>query len=130
MQLSQKQIEELWGEEGPYSEVKLVTEHRILDDSLSRIFLSVEIRINPFTFKVIKQNIKKFADDEIILQLIEHAENLGGRDGYLACAFNAPYGVDEQNFNEEVMQKALESLAYSKKCVIKMHKFVMDLISD
>jgi hypothetical protein len=39
MNLTIKQITELWGEDGPYSEARLIIEHRILDDSISRTFL-------------------------------------------------------------------------------------------
>jgi hypothetical protein len=49
MELSQKQREELWGDGGPYSEIRMCVETRILDDSVSRIFVVVEANINPTT---------------------------------------------------------------------------------
>lgn len=39
MKLTEKQREKLWGESGPYSQVNLKIENRILDDSLSRVFV-------------------------------------------------------------------------------------------
>jgi hypothetical protein len=58
MNLTDKQIAELWGGDGPYSEAKFIIESRILDDSVSRVFLRVEVNINPFTYRIIK-NIEK-----------------------------------------------------------------------
>jgi hypothetical protein len=40
MNLTEKQIAELWGEKSPYSEARYIIEHRILDDSVSRVFKS------------------------------------------------------------------------------------------
>ena len=42
----------MWGEDGPYSQVRLCEEARILDDCVSRVFLVVEAEINPFTFEL------------------------------------------------------------------------------
>lgn len=53
MRLKQKDIDKLWGEEGPYSEVKIIKQLRILDDQISRIFIEVEVYVNPFTFETI-----------------------------------------------------------------------------
>lgn len=47
MKLTKKDTDKLWGEEGPYSEARLIVETRILDDRVSRIFLVVEVSINP-----------------------------------------------------------------------------------
>jgi len=55
MKLTQKQIDQLWGEHGPYSEAKLIIETRILDDRVSRIFIVVEVAINPLTFEIISK---------------------------------------------------------------------------
>ena len=44
MKLSQKQRDQLWGEEGPYSEARLIIEHRGLDDTVSRVFVVVEVQ--------------------------------------------------------------------------------------
>lgn len=99
MKLTQKKKEELWGETGPYSEAWLVTETRILDDSVSRIFIAVEVHINPFTFKLIQQNQEQFADDPMIQQLLDHSEFRGQSYGYVSCAFLDEY-TDETVMNE------------------------------
>ncbi|MBI2634831.1 hypothetical protein HYW82_04155 [Candidatus Peregrinibacteria bacterium] len=59
MKLTQKQRDQLWGEHGPYSEAKLITETRILDDQVSRVFVVVEVAINPLTYEIIGKNIKQ-----------------------------------------------------------------------
>lgn len=122
MKLTQKQRDQLWGEQGPYSEARLSIETRILDDRISRIFVVVEVSINPLTYEIIDKNIKQFADDEMITQLITHAENCGQNFGYVSMAFIAEYR------DESVMKKAQKVLEYSKSTIIKMHKFVMDLL--
>ncbi|MBU0578536.1 hypothetical protein KKE34_01495 [Patescibacteria group bacterium] len=38
LKLTQKQRDQLWGLDGPYSEAKLIIETRILDDTVSRVF--------------------------------------------------------------------------------------------
>lgn len=122
MELTQKQRDKLWGEVGPYSQANLTLETRILDDKVSRVFIEVEVNINPLTYEIIKQNIKQFKNDPMITQLIAHAENRGQEFGYVSCAFSREYK------EESVMEEAKKCLEYSKKTIIKMHQFVMDLL--
>lgn len=56
MKLTKKQIDELWGETGPYSQVDL---------------------INPLTYELIKKHRAQFTDDLKILQLLDHADYRG-----------------------------------------------------
>lgn len=122
MKLTQKQHDQLWGEQGPYSEAKLIIETRILDDQVSRVFVVVEVSINPLTYEIISKNIKQFKDDPMITQLIEHADNRGQNFGYVSMAFMQEY------IDESVMKAAQKTVEYSKETIIKMHKFVMDLL--
>lgn len=122
MKLTQKQRDQLWGESGPYSEVKLSIETRILDDHVSRIFILVEVAINPLTYEIISKNIKQFENDSMIKQLIEYSENRGQSFGFVSMAFIEEYR------DESVMQKAQKAVEYSNATIIKMHKFVMDLL--
>lgn len=122
MKLTNKLKEELWGGSGPYSQVNLIIQSRILDDSVSRVFIEVEVEINPLTFKIISQNRKQFRDDQTIIQLLDHAEFRGQEFGYVSHAFSGEYR------NESVLRRAEKTLEYSKETVIKMHKFVMDLL--
>ena len=122
MKLTQKQIDKLWGETGPYSQANLTIQTRILDDSISRIFLVVEADINPLTYELIKKHRTQFVDDQKILQLLDYAEYRGQEFGYVVSAFEAEYR------NESVMREAQERLKYVIGTLIRMHKFVMDLI--
>lgn len=124
MKLTRKDIDKLWGEEGPYSEAQLIIETRILDDRVSRIFVLVEIHINPFTFEMIHKNREVFANDPLIQQLLDHSEFRGQAFGYVSCAFQEEYT------DSEVMEKAKQNLEYCKKTIIKMHKFVMSLLKE
>lgn len=124
MKLSEEQITKLWGETGPYSQANLVIQTRILDDKVSRVFLVVEAEINPLTYELVKKHKSKFQDDIKIMQLLKNAEYRGLAFGYVAGAFEAEYR------DENVMQEAQMRLTYTKETIIKMHKFVMDLIGN
>jgi len=119
MPLSRQQRNELWGEDGPYSQVGLTTETRILNDSVSRIFLVAEVNINPLTYKLIKQHRQLFADDLEIQGIIDHAEFQGQADGFVTCIFHEQY-IDLRSYT-----RAQERVEICKTAVIKMHSFVM-----
>ena len=55
MKLTKIQSDKLWGEDGPYSEVHLIIETRILDDKVTRKFIIVEQNINPLSFEILKR---------------------------------------------------------------------------
>lgn len=118
--ITSKQRDELWGEDGPYSQAHLIVETRILDDKVTRTFVIVEADINPFTYKFIKKHRKHFSDDIAIQQLLDHAEYCGQDFGYVASAFQ------HELRNARTMIVAQEHLDYTKKTLIKMHRFVMN----
>lgn len=122
MKLTKGQIDKLWGEDGPYSQVNLIFQTRILDDSVSRIFVIVEADINPFTYEFVKENRHEFEDDQKIMQLLDSADFRGQEFGYVVCAF------EEEYINEAVVGRAKKHLGYTKNTLIKMHKFVMEFI--
>lgn len=122
MRLTKKLRDELWGEDGPYSQASIIIQTRILDNHVSRVFVEVEADINPLTYKLISQNRDKFSDDEKIQQLIDHADYRGQKFGYVTSAFSREYS------EESVMRAAELALAYTKETIIKMHKFVIDLL--
>lgn len=121
--LTVKQKDLLWsgGGKGPYSQANLKRQVRILDDSISRIFMVVETEINPTTFEIIKENRNddKFNNDTMIQQLLDHAEYRGPQFGYVATAF------EEEYTDDEVMVRAEHALKYVQECIIKMHKYIM-----
>ena len=124
MEISERQKDELWGESGPYSQANLTIETRILDDRVSRVFLVVEVEINPLTYKVVKKHRGEFEDDMMIQQLLDHSEYRGQEFRYVSCSFQAEYR------DENVMEEAKKSLEYSKKTIIKMHKFIIDWLNN
>jgi len=122
MKLSKKQLDRLWGGDGPYSQASLIFETRILDDKVSRVFLNVEVNVNPLTFEIILQNRAEFKDDPMIQQLLDHAEDRGQKFGYVSSAFQDEYT------GKKVLVEAKKRLKYAEKTLVKMHKFVMNLL--
>lgn len=119
LKLTQKQQDQIWGVDCPYSEARLIIETRILDDSVSRIFINVEVAINPLTYRLIKKHRREFRDDIMIQRFLDDADYRGQAHGYVSCSFR------QQHTDDSVLSAAQENLNYAKKAVIKMHKFVM-----
>ena len=117
--LTSKDYARMWGEDGPYSQVRLCEETRILDDSVSRIFLVVEAEINPFTFEYIQKNRQKFLNDEPVLQLLDHAE-YRGKFGYVVSA-----GEVELE-DEESRRFARKQAGMTVQTLIQMHAFIIE----
>ncbi len=118
--LSKKEANALWGEFGPYSEVRLTEQTRILDDGISRIFLIAEASINPFTFEWILKNRNKFSDDASLQDLLDHAEYRGPSDGYVVCAGQEEW-IDKHSFD---LVSAYRKILVEQ--VLKMHQLVID----
>lgn len=117
--LTNADIEKIWGGDGPYSQVSLHEQTRILDDSVSRIFLVVEAEINPFTFEYVKKNRGRFENDETVLQLLDYAENRG-KFGYVVGAGEVEANMDgAREFAERQRNTTIETIT-------RMHKFVID----
>lgn len=122
MDLTAKQTAELWGEDGPYSEARYLIEHRILDDYVSRIFLRVEVNINPFTYKIVKKNRKEFIDDEMVQRILDNSRYLGFKNGYIAVPFEGKFMFDD---DVVVLKEAKGILEETKQAVIRMHRYVI-----
>lgn len=122
MRLTKSKIDKLWGEAGPYSEVSLQIQTRILDDSVSRVFLCVRANINPLTFELVKENIDQFSDDPMILDLINHSEYWGIPDGYVSDVLIGEFSSKETMKEAEIVRDDVE------RTIIKMHKFVLELL--
>lgn len=113
----------LWGGDGPYSEAHLIVETRILDDRVSRMFVIVEVCINPYTYECIHAHKALFKSDEMIAQLLDHSEYRGQAEGYVSMAF-----CDEYT-NVQIMEDALEAVERCKHTIIKMHLFVIQQLN-
>ncbi len=121
MKLRKKDVDKLWGESGPYSEARLVIETRILDESISRIFLLVEMSINPFTFETIRAHREEFSDNLLIQQLLDQAEYQGIANGYVASAYQAEYKADR-------LDEANKRLKECEQMIIRMHKYILMML--
>ena len=84
--LTRQEIDGLWGEGGPYSQVQVIREIRILDDSISRVFHHVTANINPTTYKALNKRMGKIRDQEILVCLAE-AEFISPDEGYQWTAY-------------------------------------------
>ena len=89
--LTQEQSDRLWGVTSPYSEARLIFESRIVDTAVSRVFIEVQVSINPLTFETILERRDEFADDVIIQQLLDHSEYRGKAEGYVSMVFCQHY---------------------------------------
>ena len=121
MKLTSEQHHKLWGNGGPYSEVNLIIQNRVLDDRVSRRFVEVEVVLNPLTYEIVAKNLEHFKNDEPVLRLINHASDRG-LYGYVVSAFRKQYS------DESVMREAKKQAEFSNEVVIRLHKFVMDLL--
>ena len=121
MKLTKKDIDRLWGENGPHSEARLSNEQRILDERVSRIFLIVEVSISPFTFETVRAHRKEFSDDILIQDFLDHAEYRGLADGYVACAYQAEYETER-------LDEANERLKECEHVIIRMHKYILMML--
>lgn len=116
--LTKKEKDALWNETGPYSQASLIIQSRILDDRVSRVFLEVEVAINPYTFEFVRKHREEFIDDEMVQQLLDHSDFRGQPHGYVSCAYSKEYSQD-------LLEEANVHLGYAEKTIIKMHKFVI-----
>ena len=117
--LSKVDIDRLWGEDTPYSQVNLIEQARVLGDGISRVFLVVEAEINPFTFEYVLAHRQAFADDPMIQQLLDHAEYRGFIEGYVASA------GEEELRDKRSFEIALAYKEIALKNILKMHDLVI-----
>lgn len=125
IKITKEQKDMLWWENWPYSEAKLIFETRILDNQISRRFMTVEVIINPTTYKICKDNIEKFSSNPMISQLLEHSEDRWKQHWYISMAFSHPF---KENNELKVLKEAKIALNYTEKTIIDMHNFVIDFL--
>lgn len=119
IKVTKDQLDRLWGDGGPYSEVHIDKDIRILDDKITRTFYYVYAYVNPTTFKLLKKNKNKIKD-KTILVILETAEYRGPHFGY-QCYFNGRIPEGREELLPEIEKQAVRT-------IIKMHKIVMELI--
>lgn len=122
MELTPEQQKDLWGDHGPYSEVRLQSHVQLLDLSQSYPLIEVIAFINPLTFKVIKQNLRLFKEDTLVCYIISKAEYNKKNEGYDSCVYFS------KEITDEVMRTAGQYLEKTKEAVLRMHEFTMELL--
>jgi hypothetical protein len=124
--LSKQQQDKLRWETGPYSEVSIKIEDRLLDNYSSRQFVSVYTNINPLTYEIAKQNIASF--DDRIQELLMTAQFEWQKHWYVVYSFKEQ--VDYENINDilPVLKRAQRAKQIMTIDVINLHYFVMDLL--
>ena len=124
--LSTQQQAKLWWDEGPYSEVKIIIEDRLLDNYSSRQFVMVNANINPLTWEIANQNIGSF-DDEIQGMLLA-AKYQDKKYWYMVSNFMEQ--VDYENIESilPVLKRAQIAKQRMTQNIIQLHYFVMDLL--
>lgn len=120
--LSREQRERLWGDGGPYSQIHLTTETRILDKTPGRTFVYVDVEMNPLTFEIMLQNRERFHDDVAIQQFLDEGEYQDEAHGYFVRVFCA------QGTDKRVLTSAKRKAKEAQRLVVQMHAFVMDLL--
>ena len=119
MILTNEEREKIWGETGPYSEVYFIIETRILDDETSRMFLKVEVTINPFTFEFIQKHKEHFTRNKRILDILQYGRYVDEKQGYHAPLFCVPYDRDMLEIGTKVLNE-------TEIAIKKMHTYIMN----
>ncbi len=88
--------------------------------------MEIEAVINPTTFRVCKQNRRSFEDDELILQLLDHA-NYRGKYGYFVRVGPSLQIRSSADIPEILKSAELQKNVAMEK-IIRMHRFAMDLL--
>jgi hypothetical protein len=108
----------LWGDGGPYSQVHVIRELRILDDHPSRTFYYVKANVNPTTYAVLKRRETEIEDEEI-RAFLRNATFVSDEEGYEWTVFGqaalSPRGANRAS------EKAADA-------IIRMHRLVMDAL--
>jgi len=127
IKLSKQQSDKIRWETGPYSEVHIDIEDRLLDNYSSRQFVSVYTNINPLTYEIAKQNIESF--DDRIQSLLMTAQDEWQSHWYVV--YNFKEQVDYENINDvlSVLERAQIAKQILTIDVINLHYFVMDLLN-
>jgi len=112
-------IQGLWGEGGPYSQVKVEREIRIMDRSISREMFYVYANINPGTISILQKFRAKITDPRI-LKVVDEVKYRGPHDGYVF------WPTDRLENNLEEANKLGSETA---NLIAQMHSLIMEWLS-
>ncbi len=118
MPITGDQMSGLWGDGGPYSQVQVLREIRILDDHVSRTFYYVKANVNPTTYATLKKREAEIEDEEIRAFLAE-AAFISDEEGYEWTIYGqaalTPRGANRAS------DRATDAIT-------RMHRLVMDAL--
>lgn len=118
MALTQEQMGGLWGDGGPYSQVRVTREIRILDDGVSRTFYYVHASVNPTTYAVLKEREAQIEDEEI-QAFLKEATFVSDEEGYEWHVYGRP-ALSPRGANR--------AAAKVTEAVARMHHLVMETL--
>lgn len=117
IKINKRDIERLWGDGGPYSQVQVVKEFRVLDDGISRVKYNVYANINPATYEILKKG-KSIIKDKDILKILNESEYKNEEEGYI---WSVCHGLDKPEEADYVAEQAVHA-------VIEAHKLVINIL--
>ena len=115
MEMTPDRMDGLWGDEGPYSQVQVVREVRILDDRVSRTFFYVKANVNPTTYDTLKAMEARIEDGEI-RGFLSEATFVSDEDGYEWTVYGQK-ALSPRGANRAADQ--------ATQAIIRMHQLVM-----
>lgn len=105
----------LWGNGGPYSQIQVNREIRILDDNLSREKYFIYANINPATIEILQKS-KAMIRNDSILKVLEESEYSDEKNGYIwEISEGDAYDLEKVNY---LAKTATDTIT-------EMHKLVM-----
>ena len=116
MAITREEMGGLWGDGGPYSQVHVIREIRVLDDSVSRIFYYVKVNVNPTTYAVLR-GMGAEIEDEDIRAFLREAAFVSDEEGYEWHVYG------QQAVGPRGANRASEKVT---DVIIRMHRLVMD----
>lgn len=126
MKVKPRDMQALWGDSGPCSQVNIKTQVRILDDSISRVFLLVEVEINPYTYSFVKKHLKDFAEDETVCDIINNCRYMGKNMGYVAVPYDEELAHYPETFLDfKLFDEANGIHKIMNRAIIRMHEYVI-----
>ncbi len=120
MAMTPEQMDGLWGDGGPYSQVQVIREVRILDDRVTRTFFYVKANVNPTTYATLKAMEGRLEDAEI-LDFLRDATFVSDEEGYEW----AVYGGEA-----DTAARANRVADRVREAIIRMHHLVMESMAS
>ncbi len=113
--MTRDRMDGLWGDGGPYSQVQVIREVRILDDHVSRTFFYVKANVNPTTYDILKAMEAQIEDGEV-RSFLNEATFVSHEEGYEWTVYGQK-ALSPRGANRAADQ--------ATQAIIRMHQLVM-----